>query len=171
MDENPTMRKPTKRKPVKSPAVIQEFHDRLAELENELRSYPSRPTEERPLKSIEEPQGAAIGKEKVVQFMLHGKVFAAGHTDVTYPGSNHARGVRHIRYYVDGKTVLDIEGDYEDQQFGSNFRFQNVDLHVPGEWEAHFVKLTDELREYKAKRRHAFNKKRVAARRRLHSAG
>jgi hypothetical protein len=110
---------------------------------------------------------AAIQGEKVVQFMLGKKVYASGHADVTYAGSNHARGVRHIRFYAAGKPVLDIEGDFEDQQFGSNFRFQNMDLYLPGEWEADFVKLTDELRQYTAKRKAAFKKKRDVAQARL----
>lgn len=159
-----TLRKPTKSKPEKNPALTQEFPDRLAELEKELRTYPSRLADEVALKSVEKPQEALIAQESVIQFRLAKKVFGAGHTDVTYAGSNHARGVRHIRFYAEGTTVLDIEGDYEDQQFGSNFRFQNIDLYLPGEWEADFLKLTDELRNYKAKRRTAFNKKRVSAR-------
>ncbi len=161
------IRKPTKTKPAESPALTQELPDRLTELESELRLYPSRAAEERVLKSIEKPVGTAIAEEKVVQFRLREKVYAAGHTDVTYSGSNHARGVRHIRFYADGKAVLDIEGDFEDQQFGSNFRFQNIDVYVPGEWETDFVKLTDEFRQYKAKRRSAFNKKRAAEHSRL----
>jgi hypothetical protein len=161
------MKKSSKKTP-KTPVEDKELHHRLAELESELRTYPSRPAAERPLKAVEKPEAGVIEKESVILFTLHGHTYAAGHTDVTYPGSNHARGVRHVRYYMDGKMVLDIEGDYEDQQFGSNFRFQNVDLHVPGEWETAFMKLTDELRDFKAKRRHAFNKKRVAERRKLH---
>ena len=162
------MKKSAQNKPEVSPAVSRELHHRLAELEVELRLYPSRDAEERPLKTVEKPQEAEIAREKVIQFLLVGKVYAAGHTDVTYPGANHARGVRHIRFYMDGKAVLDIEGDYEDQQFGSNFRFQNVDLYEPGEWEADFIKLTDELRHYKDKKRHALKKKRVAEQSRLH---
>jgi hypothetical protein len=162
------MKKTVQRKAEKNPLITQEFHIRLAELEMELRQYPARPAAERPLKTIEKPEAAMIGQEKVVQFSINGKSYAAGHTDVTYPGANHARGVRHIRFYAGGTTVLDIEGDYEDQQFGSNFRFQNIDLHVPGAWEPDFVKVTDELHDFKAKRRHAFNKKRVAERRKLH---
>jgi len=160
------MKKPIKSKPVENPAITQELPDRLAELEVELRLYPSLSAPVRSLKSVEKPVESAIGNEKVVQFLLREKLYAAGHTDVTYAGSNHTRGVRHVRFYVDGKTVLDIEGDYEDQQFGSNFRFQNIDLYVPGEWEKDFVKLTDEFRHYKATRRHAFSKKRIAERRR-----
>jgi len=156
------IRKPTKTKPAENPALAQEFPDRLSELERELRSYPSRPAEERVLKSVEKPVGSVIAQEKVVQFRLHNRTYAAGHTDVTYSGSNHARGVRHVRFYADGVNVLDIEGDYEDQQFGSNFRFQNIHVYMPGEWEIDFVKLTDEYRHYKAKRRSAFNKKRAA---------
>ncbi len=161
------IRKPTQSKPADSPAITKELPDRLAELEAELRLYPLRSAEERALKTIEKPLGTAIAEEKVVQFRLREKIYAAGHTDVTYSGSNHARGVRHIRFYAEGKAVLDIEGDFEDQQFGSNFRFQNIDVYVPGEWETEFVKLTDEFRQFKAKRRHAFNKKRASENSRL----
>ena len=151
-----------------NPAVRQELHHRLDELEGELRTYPARPTLERPLKTIEHPREGLIGTEKVIQFTCNEKVYAAGHTDVTYAGSNHARGVRHIRFYAKGVMVLDIEGDYEDQQFGSNFRFQNVESYVPGEWEADFIRLTDDLRHHRAKRRTLFTKKRAVERRRLH---
>ena len=162
------MKKLATKKPEKNPAILQEFPSRLSDLEVELRAYPSRLAAERVLKSVEKPTEAEIGEEKVVQFSIGKKSYAAGHTDVTYPGSNHARGVRHVRFYVDGKAVLDIEGDYEDQQFGSNFRFQNIDVYLPGEWEPDFLKLTDEFRHYKDKRRAAFNKKRATERRRMH---
>jgi len=162
------MKKATTAKPEKNPALTQEFPARLTELEVELRLYPSRPAEARVLKSVEKPTEAVIDKEKVVQFTISKKKYAIGHSDVTYPGSNHARGVRHIRFFSDGKAVLDIEGDFEDQQFGSNFRFQNMDAYVPGDWEPDFLKLTDEFRHYKEKRRSEFHKKRSAERRRLH---
>ncbi len=165
------IKKPAQKKPEVSPAITQELPDRLAELEVELRLYPLRPAAERALESVKNPANSVIGIEKVVQFRLGDKVYAAGHTDATYAGSNHTRGVRHIRFYANGISVLDIEGDYEDQQFGSNFRFQNIDLYVPGEWEADFLTLTDAFRLYKSKRRHAFSKKRVAERRRMHRSG
>jgi len=95
------------------------------------------------------------------------KSLCGGRADVTYSGSNHARGVRHIRFYADGKTVLDIEGDFEDQQFGSNFRFQNIDLYIPGEWETDFLKITDSLRQFTSKRKMAFKKARDAEQNRM----
>jgi hypothetical protein len=156
------MKKTAASKLPKNPALLQDLPARLSELETEIRQYPSRPAEDRPLKSIENPLSHTIGEEKVIQFHLDKQVFAAGHTDVTYRDSNHARGVRHIRFYAANKIVLDIEGDYEDQQFGSNFRFQNVDAYVPGPWEAALIKLTDEFRRFKLKRNAAFKKKRAA---------
>lgn len=156
------MKNPAKSALVKNPAISQDLPARLAELEAEIRPYPSRSTGERSLKTLEEPMDATMEGEKVVQFSLGKKVYAAGHADLTYAGSNHARGVRHIRFYAAGKTVLDIEGDFEDQQFGSNFRFQNIDRYLPGEWEADLVKLTEELRHHAAKRKAAFKKKRDA---------
>src|ERR1035437_6498195 len=77
-----TLRKPTKSKPEKSPALTQEFPDRLAELEKELRTYPSRLADEVALKSVEKSQEALIAQESVIQFRLAKKVFGAGHTDV-----------------------------------------------------------------------------------------
>jgi hypothetical protein len=159
--------KTTRSKLEENPALAQEFPERLAELEVELRLHPAREAGDRPLKSIEKLVEAAIKGENVIQFKLGKKEYASGHADVTYAGSNHARGIRHIRFYASGKPVLDIEGDFEDQQFGSNFRFQNMDLYLPGEWEADFLKLTDELRHYSAKRKAAFKKKRDAEQTRL----
>jgi hypothetical protein len=161
------MKKMTKAQAEKNPALDQEFPDRLTELEAELRLHAGRDAGDRPLKAIKELAEVAIEGGKAIQFSLGKKSYAAGHDDITYSGSNHARGVRHIRFYADGKTVLDIEGDFEDQQFGSNFRFQNMDLYVPGEWEADFLKLTDDLRDHAAKRKAAFKKKRDAAQARL----
>ena len=163
-------KKLTRAKKEENPALAQEFPERLAELEAELRQRHTREASDRPLKSIEKVVEAAIKGEKVVQFTLGKKVYAAGHSDVTYSGSNHARGIRHVRFLAAGQTVLDIEGDFEDQQFGSNFRFQNMDVYLPGEWEADFLKLTDELRHYSAKRKAAFKKKRDALQAKLHRA-
>jgi hypothetical protein len=161
------MRKLTKSKIQENPALAREFPDRLTELEAELRLHLSRKAADRPLKSIHEVTAAAIAGTKVLQFTLGKHSYAAGHDDVTYSGSNHARGVRHIRFYEEGKPVLDIEGDFEDQQFGSNFRFQNMDVYIPGEWEVNFLKLTDDLRDHTEKRKYAFKKKRDAAQARL----
>src|SRR4029077_14634300 len=122
---------------------------------------------DRPLKAIEKLGDTDIEGNSVLEFQVGKKAYAAGHTDVTYSGSNHARGVRHIRFYAAGKNVLDIEGDFEDQQFGTNFRFQNIDIYAPGEWEADFMLLTDELSHYKAKRKKASKKKRDAEQARL----
>ena len=162
------MKNPRKRALEENPALARDFPERLSELEVELRLHPARHVAERPLKAIEELADAAIEGTKVIQFLLGKNRYAAGHADVTYSGSNHARGVRHIRFYASGKPVLDIEGDFEDQQFGSNFRFQNMDLYVPGEWEADFLKLSEALRHHTAKRKAAFKKKHDAERDRLH---
>jgi len=144
--------------------ITREFPQRLAELEIELQRHPERPAGEQPLKAISAIKEILIDGEKALQFALGSKVYAAGHADVTHAGSNHARGVRHIRFYAQGQTVLTIEGDFEDQQFGSNFRFQTMPLYVPGVWEADFQKLSDDLRLHTAKRRIAFKKKRTAER-------
>jgi len=163
------MRKSTRIELEANPALAQEFPERLSELEVELRLHAARKATDRPLKAIHDLAEAAIDGEKVLQFLLGKHTYAAGHSDLTYSGSNHARGVRHIRFYAAEKTVLDIEGDFEDQQFGSNFRFQNIDLYLPGEWEADFLKLTDDLRHHAEKRKLAFKKKRDAARRKTGS--
>lgn len=155
------MAKRTRITPEIRSGMNQEYPHRLAELETELRAYPARLASERALKAVVDPVMLQIGQEPVVQFRLGAALYAAGHTDLIYAGSNHTRGVRHIRFYSGPAPVLDIEGDYEDQQFGSNFRFQNVDLFTPGAWEKDFAKLTDDLRQYKAKRRLAFRKKRA----------
>ena len=120
------------------------------------------------LKTIEPVTDIVIGGEKAIQFSHGKKNYAAGHADMTYADSNHARGVRHIRFYDAGKVVLDIEGDFADQQFGSNFQFKNVAIYLPGEWEADFIKLTEVLRLFAAKRKNAFRKKRAAENARLY---
>ncbi len=166
-----TLKKPVKKNPCSSSKGVPGSAEQ--ELETEASSYilPVPPLREFSSPSIN-PAEIMIERDKVVQFLIGKKSVCerTGHADVTYPGSNHARGVRHIRFFVDGKVVLDIEGDFEDQQFGSNFRFQNMDLYTPGDWEADFLKLTDEFRHHKEKRRNEFLKKRTAERRRAHRA-
>jgi hypothetical protein len=163
---NESVKAPTKH-PKKSireehPAIRQEFPERLSELESALRQHSARNAGEWPLKAIGEPVAVDIDGQTIMQFKLGKNRYAAGHSDLTYSGSNHARGVRHIRFYAAEKVVLDIEGDFEDQQFGSNFRFQNIDCYLPGEWEADFLTVTDELRHHAEKRKLAFKKKRDA---------
>jgi hypothetical protein len=162
------MKNLTPSKPEKNPAIAREFPARLTELEAELRLHSARKPAEQPLKAIDDVAEAMIEGQKVMRFLFSKKGYAAGHADLTYSGSNHARGVRHIRFYAAGKAVLDIEGNFEDQTFGSNFLFQNMDLYIPGEWEEDFLKLTDDLRQYSAKRKAAFKKKCDAERARLH---
>jgi len=138
-----------------------DYSQRLVELETELRAYPARPAVERVLSSVHKPVEALVDKENVVQFQLGEKVYASGHHDATYADSNHSRGVRHIRFYAQGQVVLCIEGDFENQQFGSNFKFHYVEIYTPGAWETDFLKLTDDLRLHKEKRRNAFRKDRA----------
>jgi hypothetical protein len=147
------------KKPEKVEDKTEEYPSRLAELETELRSYPSRLPATFSLSSITEPKETLAGKEKVVQFVFDGKVYATGHSDLTYADSAH--GVRHISFHADGKVVLYIEGNFEDQQFGSNFQFHNLEVYTPGEWEASFVALSEELRERQMERREAFRQKRL----------
>ena len=156
------MKKPKKVKPPKPEDRTVEFPGRLAELEAEIRSYPKRASAEMSITSIRDPKETTSGKEALVQFSFKEKIYAAGHVDLTYAGSNHARGVRHIRFHAQGAIVLHIEGNFEDQQFGSNFQFQTLKLYTPGEWEADFIALSDELRDYNTKRREAFRKKRAS---------
>jgi hypothetical protein len=156
-------KKPTRKILESNPAILHDLPARLSELEAEIRTYPSRPVKDRSLKSIKQPHERTMGKDRVVQFQIRKNVFGAGHTDVSSSGSNHARGVRHVRLYWGEKLVLDIEGDYEDQQLGSNFRFQNILVFEPGVWVEPFVKLTEEFRNFKAKRKMALYKKRTIA--------
>ncbi len=149
--------------------ILREYAGRLAELESELRSYPSDPEARAFLSFVRKPRAAKLNEEPVVQFTFGGKTYAIGHNDMTYADTNHARGIRYISFYADGKRVLFIEGDFEDQQFGSNFRFQSAKVFTPGEWEKGFVKLTDQMRACKEERREIFRKNRDAAKNRAHS--
>jgi hypothetical protein len=161
------LKKPAKPKDPKAVALEKDLPNRLAELEAEVHRYPKSESDGRALKSVEKPTETLNGREKLVQFFVDKKAYAAGRTDTTYSGSNHARGVRHIRFYAAKEIVLGIEGDFEDQQLGSNFRFQSISAYVEGNWEADFMKLTDDLRHYRAKRKAAFKKKRDAENARL----
>ena len=152
--------KKEKKKLPKAEDRQQEFPNRLSELEAELRTYPTKSADEINLSSVENAKETVIGKETVVQFRFNDHVYASGHADLTYAESNHARGIRHISFHADGKLVLYIEGDFEDQQFGSNFQFHTLEIYTPGDWEADFIKLSDELRHHTAKRREAFRLKR-----------
>ncbi|OGR88896.1 MAG: hypothetical protein A2992_09495 [Elusimicrobia bacterium RIFCSPLOWO2_01_FULL_59_12] len=167
MRYNVAVKKEKPLKPRDHPALLRDLPLRLAELEVELRLHAGRKVDDRPLKSISGVSQVAIGPEKAVQFAVGKKAYAAGHADITYADSNHARGVRHIRFYEAKKVVLDIEGDFEDQQLGSNFRFKNIDVYLPGLWEADLIKLTDHLRHHTSERKLAFHKKRAAALERL----
>jgi hypothetical protein len=147
------------KKPEKVEDKTVEYPSRLAELEAELRTYPSRPPTPFSISSIKNPKEAVVGKETVVKFTFDGKVYATGHSDLTYADSAH--GIRHISFYADEKVVLYIEGNFEDQQFGSNFQFHNLEIYTPGEWEANFVALSEELRERRMERRESFRQKQL----------
>ncbi len=151
-----------------NPALAQDLPERLAELEVELRRHSARKVEDRALSSITSVTESTIGDNKVIQFTLAKKAYAVGHSDLTQRQTNHARGIRHIRFYENKTIVLDIEGDIEQQELGSNFRFKNIDVYLPGPWETAFIKLTDHMRHHAAERRIAFRQKRVAEQTRRH---
>ncbi len=64
--------------------------------------------------------------------------------------------------------MFDIEGDFHNEEFGSNFRFQNIDVYLPGAGEINFVALSDQHREVKAEQKSALNKPRADEYRRVH---
>jgi len=157
--------KKSKKLKLKTPSLEEKresYPHRLIELESELRTWPARPATERLLSTVEEPKAAHVGSTKVVQFLFGDKTYCTGFMDSTYAASNHARGVRHIYFYEHKNLVLHIEGDFENQEFGSNFKFHSLKAFTPGDWEKDFVKLTDELSHHKEKRRQAFRKKRAS---------
>jgi hypothetical protein len=143
-----------------------EYPDRLAELEAELRTYPARTSDAPPsaIPSVTDVKIARLAGEEVVCFKHRGKNYAIGHTDKTFAGTNASRGVRTIRLY-DGTNavVLAIAGDYENHQFGANFRFRTLDTYVAGEWEEAFSAITTGLRTFRADRKEELRKHRQAA--------
>src|SRR5690349_16144828 len=115
------MPKPRTPKTAPHPAFVQDLPNRLAELEAELHRHAGRKPADRALTSISGVTAVTKGLEKSIQFSVNQKSYTAGHEDLTYGGTNHARGIRHIRFYEAQKMVLEIEGSFEDQQMGSNF--------------------------------------------------
>src|SRR5947208_2333434 len=102
------MPKIEKKKKVRIPSAedkTRELGERLVDLESELRSYSTDPNSGVKLAFIHEPTNAVVDQKKVLQFSFHKKAYATGHSDQTYVDANHARGVRHIRFYADRKVV------------------------------------------------------------------
>jgi hypothetical protein len=151
-----------------NPALAQDLPERLVELDVELRRHSARKVADRALSSITAVAESAIGDTKVIRFTLTQKAYAVGFIDLMHGQANHARGIRHIRFYENETMVLEIEGDIDKQELGSNFRFKNIDTYVPGPWEAVFIKLTDRMRHLAGERRIAFRQKRVAEQTRRH---
>jgi hypothetical protein len=143
----------------------QDYGERLSELEAELRGCINNTSGATAnLVTVTGIKVGHIGKEAIVQFSHKGKVFAAGHTDSAFPGTNEARGVRRIHLYnEDHAVVLGISGDYENHQFGANFRFRNVKTFIPGPWEVSFLAITTGLRAYRAEYKDELRRRRAAA--------
>jgi hypothetical protein len=142
-----------------------DFCERLAELEAELRSYPERAAQDprAPMPAIKDVVAARIGHEAVVQFVHRGKTFAVGHIDVSFPGTNGARGVRRIHFYEGEHLVLEAAGEFENQQFGANLRACQLRKCVPGEWQAPFLEITTGLQTFRGDRKEELRKIRARA--------
>jgi hypothetical protein len=146
-----------------------EYAERLVELEAELHSYPGRTTKSPPaaIPSVTQIKSAKVRGESVVQFTHHGKNFAVGHTDSTFPGTNHTRGVRRIHFYDEAnEVVLAVIGEFENQQFGANFRYRELKTYTPGPWEKPFLTITSGLRTFRADRKEELRRSRAAENRR-----
>jgi hypothetical protein len=141
-----------------------DYAARLAELDAELIRYPTRAADapKAAIKSVTDCEVASIAKEEVVLFTCGGQTFAIGHTDIFYPNTNEARGLRRIHFYDSAKAVmLGIEGDFERHQHGTNLRVRAVKSLVPGPWEEMFLLISNELRDYRSKRQSEFRKHRA----------
>lgn len=159
--------KPAKKRSPAKPKkedLTAEYPTRLTELQAELFGQFARAagTASEAIPSAGKLEEGKVGQEKVIQFKVNGKQFCLGHTDSTFAGANHARGVRHIHLYDDAQQViLGIDGDIEIQQFGVNFRFRTLKVFVPGEWEATFLSMSDDLRAYREEKKEAFRRLRA----------
>ena len=153
---------------LKTEARNKEYHHRLADLEHEIKSYPAKKGTPVGLSDVEDVTEAVIAKEKVVRFVYNKNTYSLGHIDKTYAGSNNSHGVRYVRFYDGkGKIVLEIEGNFEDQQFGSNFTFHAVQIYLPGPWETDFAALTDELIAHQARKKEEFKQRRASDKNRM----
>jgi hypothetical protein len=151
-----------------------DYADRLAELEAELARYPARveSSAAASIPSVSGVKNAHIGKEAVVQFTHQRKHYAVGHKDISLAGTDHTRGIRAIHLYDPTDTiVLGIVGDFENQQFGANFRLREVKTLVEGPWEASFLAITTGLRTFRSNRRDELREQRARASKRLSSHG
>jgi hypothetical protein len=144
-------------KPAASPEdKTRDYSERLAELEAELNAKPARSagTPSSALPTVSKIEPAKISGESVVRFVHHGKKFAVGHTDTTFPGTNESRGIRRVHLYdADDTIVLGAVGEFENHQFGANFRPQKLNTYQAGPWEEQFVAITDGLRTFRVDRK------------------
>lgn len=135
---------------------MRDYSERLTELENELSTYPARQpgTAQSALPSLSHVEAEQIGSESVIQFAHRKTVYAVGHTDMSFPGTNGARGVRRIHFYDElKKIVLGVVGEFDNHQLGVNFRSSDVKTYHPGEWEKSFIEVTTGLRAFRADRK------------------
>jgi hypothetical protein len=133
-----------------------DYSERLAELESELSDHPARRagTPQSALPSLCRVEAGRIGDEAVVQFVHRGKAFAIGHTDIAFPGTNGTRGIRRIHFYdTTKKIVLGVTGEFDNHQFGANFRSPELKAYCGGAWETSFLAVTTGLRTFRADRK------------------
>jgi len=143
-----------------------DYSERLAELDSELSAYPARPagTPQSALPSLSSVEPGRIGDETVVQFVHRGKAFAVGHTDVAFPGTNGSRGIRRIHFYDETKKiVLSVVGEFNNHQFGVNFRSSEMKTYHVGVWEKSFLVVTTGLRAFRADRKEELRQIRARA--------
>ena len=144
----------------------QDYSERLAELESELCAHPARPagTPQSALPSLSHVETGRIGEEAVVRFVHRKKAFAVGHTDIAFPGTNGARGIRRIHFYdATKKIVLGVAGEFDNHQFGVNFRSPELKTYCGGVWETTFLVVTTGLRTFRADRKQELRQIRARA--------
>ena len=142
-----------------------DYSERLTELENELNAHPARAagTPQSALPTLSCIVAGRIGDEAVIQFVHRGKVFAVGHTDIAYRGTNGSRGIRRIHFY-DGRknVVLAVAGEFDNHQLGVNFRSPEMKTYRIGAWEKSFLIVTTGLRTFRADRKEDLRRQRLA---------
>jgi hypothetical protein len=118
----------------------------------ELRYYPhwQDTAKENCFQAIINPREIKTGKVPGVAFVFNANEYGFGEHDwhVTMPDGDECYSRDYIVYNANKEVVFQTTGFLEYDQFGSSYRFHDVEAFIPGNWTKDILELYRELKSF-----------------------
>jgi ASC-1-like (ASCH) protein len=121
-------------------------------LYEELSSYPGwqKTAKEKCFHAIINPREIKVGKVRGVAFLFDGKEYGLGRYDghIMFPDGEECDSRDYFIYNEKRVVLFESTGYVEYDEFGSSYRFEDIEAFIPGAWTKDILELHRQLKSY-----------------------